>query len=89
MNMKILFTEQRAQLEKTAALTQQEAKSELINAIEAEARHEAAKTVRVIETEAQETATKKGPEDPGSGLSALCRRLCPGKDGFSGEPAFR
>ena len=65
-----LIMEQRAQLEKTAALTQQEAKSELINAIESEARHEAAKTVRVIETEARETASKKAQKI----LALACQR---------------
>ncbi len=65
-----LIQEQRAQLEKTAALTQQEAKTELINAIESEARHEAAKTIRVIETEARENASKKAQKV----LALACQR---------------
>jgi ribonuclease Y len=65
-----LVEQQKAVLEQTANLTQQEAKDKLIEAIESEARHEAAKTVRVIETEAQETASKKAQKI----LALACQR---------------
>ena len=65
-----LVEQQKEVLEKTASLTQMEAKEQLIAAIESEARHEAAKTVRVIETEAQETASKKAQKI----LALACQR---------------
>jgi len=65
-----LVEEQKKTLEKVAELTQQQAKEQLIAAIEAEARHEAAKTVKRIEQEARETAAKKAQEI----LATACQR---------------
>ncbi len=65
-----LFDKQKEILEKVAGLTQEEAKTQLEEAILSEARHEAAKTVRRIETEAKETAAKKSQEI----LALACKR---------------
>lgn len=51
-----------AQLQKTAMLTKEEAKQELIQIIKEDARRDAAKLVRVIEAEAKETADSKAKE---------------------------
>ncbi len=51
--------EQRAQLERIAALTSEQAKTELLRAMENEARMDAAKTLRRIEEEANQEATNR------------------------------
>ena len=56
------IAEQRRQLEKIAGMTTQEAKSTLINSMESEARHDAAKTIRKIENEAKAEADRKSQE---------------------------
>jgi ribonuclease Y len=56
------IAEQRRQLEKIAGMTNQEAKSTLINSMESEARHDAAKTIRKIENEAKAEADRKSQE---------------------------
>lgn len=53
-----LVREQKAQLEKISGLTTEQAKDLLIRAMENEARYEAAKMVKRIETEAAETSDK-------------------------------
>lgn len=54
-----LIDEQQRRLEEISGLTADEAKTRLMEEIESKARHEAAKMVRVIEVEAQETAHRK------------------------------
>jgi len=53
---------QRAQLESIAKMSSAEAKQLLMEAMENEAKHEAAKRIRKIEEEARETADKKSKE---------------------------
>ncbi|MFO7816184.1 MAG: ribonuclease Y [Desulfovibrionales bacterium] len=60
--LKELIGQQSQRLEEISGLTAEEAKKRLISDMEKEARHEAAKMVRVIEMEAQEKATKKARE---------------------------
>ena len=57
--VQLLFLEQQQRLEEISGLTVEEAKGRLIAEIESKARHEAAKMVRVIEVEAQESAHRK------------------------------
>ncbi len=54
--------EQRAKLEQISGMTAEEAKNTLIEAMESEARHDAAKRIKLIEDEAKETADKKSKE---------------------------
>lgn len=54
-----LVTEQRDKLEQIAGLTAEEAKQQLMAAMESEARHDAARRIRQIEDEAKENADKK------------------------------
>ncbi|MDR3579491.1 MAG: ribonuclease Y [Oryzomonas sp.] len=53
---------QMAKLEQISGMTASEAKKELMNAMESEAKHDAAKLIKVIEEEARETADKKAKE---------------------------
>lgn len=53
---------QNAKLEQISGMTAGEAKKELMNAMESEAKHDAAKLIRSIEDEARETADKKAKE---------------------------
>ncbi len=57
-----LLAGQREQLERLAGMSGQEAKEMLVKSMEEEARHEAVKYIRRIETEAKETAKKKAEE---------------------------
>ncbi len=54
-----LILEQRTQLEKISGLSSEEAKQQLMSAMESEARHDAARRIRQIEEEARESADKK------------------------------
>ena len=54
-----LVAEQRTKLEKISGITSEEAKQQLMSAMESEARHDAAKRIKQIEDEAKETADKK------------------------------
>ena len=54
--------EQERRLQEVSGLTVEEAKSRLFEEIESRTRHEAAKMMRVIETEAKETADRKAKE---------------------------
>lgn len=54
--------EQEKRLQEISGLTAEEAKSILFEDIEAKTRHEAAKMMRIIETEAKETADRKAKE---------------------------
>jgi ribonuclease Y len=54
-----LIAQQQVRLEEISGLTAEEARARLMQEIESKARHEAAKMVRVIEVEAQETAHRK------------------------------
>ncbi len=54
-----LIAQQQVRLEEISGLTAEEARAKLMQEIESKARHEAAKMVRVIEVEAQETAHRK------------------------------
>ncbi len=54
-----LLDETRQQLERTASLTREEARQELVQSMVEEAKHEAAKRIRVIEQEAKETADRQ------------------------------
>lgn len=58
----VLVEEQKVKLEKIAGITPEEAKLTLIESMEAQARHEAAATVRKIEDEARLTADRKAKE---------------------------
>ncbi|MSN25495.1 MAG: ribonuclease Y [Geobacter sp.] len=53
---------QNAKLEEISGMSSSEAKKELMNAMESEAKHDAAKLIRTIEDEARETADKKAKE---------------------------
>ena len=57
-----LIQEQRTQLERIAGIPSSEAKELLIKSMEAEARHDAAKLIKRIETGAREGASKKARE---------------------------
>lgn len=57
-----LFREQNERLEKISGMSSEEAKSQLMAAMESEARHDAAKRIKQIEDEAKETADKKSKE---------------------------
>lgn len=59
LQLQELITEQQHKLEEVSGLTAEEARMRLIQDIESKARHEAAKMVRMIEVEAQETAHRK------------------------------
>ena len=54
-----LIAEQRVKLEKVSGLSSEEAKQQLIIAMESEARHDAARLIKQIEDEAKENADKK------------------------------
>ncbi len=54
--------EQRRRLEEISGLTAEEAKAQLFEDIEARTRHEAARMMRLIETESKEIADRKGKE---------------------------
>jgi ribonuclease Y len=54
-----MISQQQSRLEEISGLTAEEARARLMQEIESKARHEAAKMVRVIEVEAQETAHRK------------------------------
>lgn len=56
------LAEQEKRLEEVAGLTTEEAKTRLFTDIEARSRHEAAKMMRLIETEAKEIADRKAKE---------------------------
>jgi len=53
---------QRAKLEQISGMSAGEAKKELLNAMESEAKHDAAKMIKAIEEEARETAENKSKE---------------------------
>jgi ribonucrease Y len=57
-----LILEQKKRLEHLAGISSQEAKDLLLETMENEAKHEAAKTIRRIESEAKEIADKKAKE---------------------------
>ncbi len=57
-----LIAAQTEQLERISGLSGEEAKQQLIDAMESEARHDAAKRIKQIEDEAKETADKKAKE---------------------------
>jgi len=57
-----MIAEQRERLEQLAALSSQEAKELLLKSMEEEAKHEAVKFIRRIDTEAKETAKRKSEE---------------------------
>jgi len=57
-----LMERQRAQLENIAKMSSEEAKRLLMESMEEEAKHEAAKRIKKIEEEARETADKKAKE---------------------------
>ena len=57
-----LIADQRQKLEKLAGISSKEAKELLINLMESEAKHDAAKLIRRIENEAKETADRKSQE---------------------------
>lgn len=60
--IKAEIKEQQARLQQIAGLTQEEAREQLLNDIEHKTRHEAAKMMRAIESEARETADRKAKE---------------------------
>ncbi len=60
LNLRI--NEQEVRLQEVSGLTADEAKARLFEEVEARTRHEAARMIRVIETEAKETADRKAKE---------------------------
>ena len=60
--LKTKLAEQEVKLQEISGLSADEAKSVLMNEIEEKTRHEAAKMMRLIETEARETADRKAKE---------------------------
>lgn len=54
-----IIEEAKSKIEQIAGMSQEAAKRELVNVIENEARHEAAKKLKIIEDELNETASKK------------------------------
>ncbi|MFZ5586779.1 MAG: ribonuclease Y [Thermodesulfobacteriota bacterium] len=65
-----LVAQQKETLERIAAMTQDEARQQLVQAIEDEARHESAKTLKRVEQETKEQAAKKSQEI----LALACKR---------------
>ncbi|MCA1906363.1 MAG: ribonuclease Y [Desulfarculus sp.] len=65
-----LVAQQKETLERIAAMTQEEARAQLIQSVEDEARHEAAKTLKRVELETKEQAAKKCQEI----LALACKR---------------
>ena len=57
-----LVRDQQARLEQISGFTAEEAKQQLMDLMESEARHDSAKRIRQIEEEARETADKKAKE---------------------------
>lgn len=57
-----LIAEQRSSLERISGLSSEEAKERLMQSMESEARHDAAKRIKQIEDEARESADKKAKE---------------------------
>jgi len=70
LNYQQIVDEQKSTLERIAAMTQQEAREHLIQSIENEARHEAAKTVKRVEHDAKAIAAQKAQEI----LALACKR---------------
>ncbi len=60
--LQIRIDEQEKRLQEVSGLTADEAKSRLFEEVEARTRHEAARMIRLIETEAKETADRKAKE---------------------------
>ncbi|NCC24448.1 MAG: ribonuclease Y [Deltaproteobacteria bacterium] len=60
--VKLLADQHQARLEEISGLTAEEAKVRLFEEVESRTRHEAAKMIRVIEMEAQESASRKAKE---------------------------
>lgn len=56
------ITEQEKRIQEVSGLTQDEAKALIFQEVEAKTRHEASRMMRLIETEAKETADRKGKE---------------------------
>ena len=65
-----LVADEQKTLEKIAGMSREEARQQLVAAIEEEARHEAAKTIRRIEVETKENSAKKAQEV----LALACQR---------------
>ncbi|MEJ2698456.1 MAG: ribonuclease Y, partial [Desulfuromonadales bacterium] len=61
-DVETMLLEQKARLEKLSGMSSEEAKKHLMEAMESEARHDAAKRIKQIEDEARETADKKSKE---------------------------
>lgn len=61
-NVDELVADQNRRLEEIAGLSTEEAKQQLMEAMESEARHDAAKNIKQIEDEAREAADKKAKE---------------------------
>jgi len=60
--VEVLVVEQRARLEHISGMSSEEAKDQLMQSMESEARHDAAKRIKQIEDEARESADKKAKE---------------------------
>ncbi|HEX9022487.1 MAG TPA: ribonuclease Y [Geobacteraceae bacterium] len=60
--VKQVILAQKAKLETVSGMTAEEAKKELMDAMESEAKHDVAKRIKAIEDEARETADKKSKE---------------------------
>ena len=71
-----LLEKQRIQLENIAKMSSEEAKRLLMESMENEAKHEAAKRIKKIEDETRELADKKAKEIISLASPALCRRIC-------------
>ncbi len=60
--LQLRIDEQEKRLEEVSGLTVEEARTRIIDDVQARTRHEAARMIRVIETEAKETADRKAKE---------------------------
>jgi len=78
---------QRIQLENIAKMSSEEAKRFLMESMENEAKHEAAKRIKKIEEETKELADKKVEGDYQPGCPTLCGGVCRREDGFRGQSA--
>ncbi len=82
-----LIEKERLQLESIARMSAEEAKRFLMETMENEAKHEAAKEIKRIEEEAKRDGRQEIKRDHQSCDSAVCRRLCGRKNRLRGQPA--
>ena len=64
------------ELERISGLTSEQAKEYLLKTVEEDVKHDTAKMVKELETQAKEEADKKAKEYVVNCNSAMCRRSC-------------